>query len=107
MPITSATVVYLFKTETKQFEISDLYDTMIEDQDSIQKTLSASNWDRKSSFIKNHFDATAKIKFIAFFTGIFEENEVQSDDTIFRMMHYQKIINNEVVEERTDRVKID
>jgi hypothetical protein len=107
MPITSATVVYLFKTETKQFEISDLYDTMIEDQDSIQKTLSASNWDRKSSFIKNHFDATAKIKFIAFFTGIFEENEVQSDDTTFRMVHCQKIINNEVVEERTNHLKID
>jgi hypothetical protein len=31
MPMTSATVVYLFKKETKQFEISALYDSMIED----------------------------------------------------------------------------
>jgi hypothetical protein len=108
MPMTSVTVIYLFNKEIKQFEYSDLSDTIIEDQDSIQKILTTSSWDRDSSLIKKHyFDATGNIKFTELFREFYEENEVQSDDTIFRMMHYQKIINNEVVEERTDRVKID
>jgi len=108
MPMTSATVIYLFNKETKHFEISDLSDTIIEDQDSIQKILTTSSWNRESGLIKkHHFDTTGKIKFTELFTEIDEENEVQSDDTIFRMVHFQKIINNEVVEERTDRVKID
>jgi hypothetical protein len=108
MPMTSATVIYLFNKETKQFEYSDLSDTIIEDQDSIQKILTTSSWNRESNLIKKyHFDDTGKIKFTELFTEIYEENPVQSDDTTFQMVHYQKIINNEIVEERTDRVKID
>jgi hypothetical protein len=51
--MTSATVIYLFDKELKQFEISDLSDTSIEYQDSIQKILPTSSWNMQSCLIKN------------------------------------------------------
>jgi hypothetical protein len=53
MPMTSATVIYLFDKELKQFEISDLSYTSIESQDSIQKILPTSSWNMQACLIKN------------------------------------------------------
>ena len=108
MPMTSATVIYLFNKETKIFEISELSDTTIEERDSINKILTTSSWNMEANFTKkHHFDLKGNIKFTEVFTEIYDEQEEIIDSVSFKKVHYQKIINDEIVEKRIDKMKVD
>lgn len=108
MPMTSATVIYIFNKETKIFEISELSDTTIEERDSINKILTTSSWNMEANFTKkHHFDLKGNIKFTEVFTEIYDEQEEIIDSVSFKKVHYQKIVNDEIVEEHIDKVKVD
>ncbi|WP_296149184.1 hypothetical protein [uncultured Flavobacterium sp.] len=104
MPMTSLTNIYVFNSETKTFELSDLSDTTIEEIDSRNKVLTTYHWDMEAGYTtKYHFGKKGKIRYEERFTEIYAE-EV-SDTTIPKNIHYQKIINGKVVERKNKSSK--
>jgi hypothetical protein len=97
MPMTSGTEIYLFNKKTKTFDYSeDLTDNIIEEKDSIKRLLKTSSWNMQSNTTKiHHFDKSGKL--------IFSEQFDYPNDTL--IVHYQKIINQKIVEKRTKTIK--
>lgn len=96
MPMTSATVIMLFNYETKTFEHSELSAPVIDEIDSVNKILTTHEWDMENTYyIKYHFNINGKINFI--------ENYTYPNDTA--IVHYKKIINDKIVEQRTEKIK--
>lgn len=96
MPMTSATVIMLFNNETKTFEHSELSAPTIDEIDSVNKILTTHEWNMEYSYDKKyHFDNNGKIKFI--------EDYTYPNDTA--VVYYKKIINEKIVEQRTDTLK--
>lgn len=96
MPMTSGTVIKLFNNETKTFEDSELSAACVDEIDSINKILTTHDWTMQYVCYKNyHFDNNGKIKFI--------EDYTYPNDTA--VVYYKKIINEKIVEQRTDTLK--
>jgi hypothetical protein len=96
MAMTSATVIMLFNNETKTFEHSELSAPVIDEIDSVNKILTTHEWNMEYvSNKKYHFDNNGKIKFI-------EVYRYPNDTAI---VYYEKIINEKIVEQRTDTLK--
>lgn len=96
MPMTSATVIMLFNNEAKTFEHSELSAPVIEEIDSVNKILTTHEWDMENAYYKKyHFNKNGKINFI--------ENYTYPNDTA--IVHYKKIINDKIVEQRTETIK--
>lgn len=105
MPMTSSTNIFLFNNETKTFEYSDLSDTVIEEMDSINRTLTTySFWLEGTSYTKYYFDKKGKIKF----TELTSETYYYPNDTTeMKIMDYTKIINGEEIETKIDTIKFE
>lgn len=98
----SLTHFYLFNKETKVFEYADeLTVSHIEYIDSINKELIMRNHYRfgTDSIIRS-FDKLGKVKF----TEIYSDYEVEQDTTWATFKKYQKIVNQEVIEEKIDSI---
>lgn len=101
MPMTSATNVLVFNPATKMFENSELSDNVMEELDSVNRILTTSSWDMRANYTKkHHFNDKGEIKFTELFTEVFEEEEVIGDSIVVKKIHYQKMVNGNVVEER-------
>jgi len=96
MPMTSTTVIILFNNKTKTFEHSELSAPVIDEIDSINRILTTHEWNMDNVYYtKYHFNKKGKINFI--------ENFHYPNDTA--VVHYKKIINEKIVEQRTDTLK--
>jgi len=103
MPMTSGTIIILFNNETKTFEHSELSAASVDEIDSINKILTTHEWDMENVYYKKyHFDKNGKIKFREEIT---ERDYYPNDTTGMRIIDYQKIINEKIVEQRTDTLK--
>jgi hypothetical protein len=102
MPMTSATAIYLFNNKTKKFESSDLSDTTIDEMDSINKILTTHSWWLEGTlYKKHHFDKNGKVKFRE---DISESYYYPNDTTEMKIRVYKKIIDEKVIENRTDTI---
>ena len=97
MPMTSLTAIYLFNNKTKKIEYSDeLSDNIIEEIDSVKKTLKTSSWNMEYHFEKkHHFNKSGTIMFTEDFTF--------PNDTA--IVYYKKIRNGKIVEQRTEKIE--
>jgi hypothetical protein len=103
MAMTSATVIMLFNNETKTFEHSELSAAGIDEIDSINRILTTHEWDRENVYYKKyHFNKNGKIKFREEIT---EREYYPNDTTILKIRKYEKILNEKIVEQRTDTIR--
>ena len=103
MPMTSMENIYIFNNQTKTFEISNLSDTIIEEIDSINKILTTHSWSLEETLDKKyHFDKNGKVKFREEIT---ERYYYPNDTTEMKIREYEKIIDEKIVEHRSDTIQ--
>lgn len=97
MPMNNSTSIYLFNKTTKTFVYSEeLSNNVIEEIDALKRILKTSSWNMDSSTTKIHyFDKSGKLEFS-------EQFDYPNDTSI---VHYQRIVNQKIVEEKTETIK--
>lgn len=103
MAMTSMNNIYIFNSQTKTFEFSDLSDTIIEEIDSVNRSLTTYSWWLEGTHYKKHyFDKNGKVNFREEIT---ERYYYINDTTEMKIREYEKIIGEKTIEKRTDTIK--